>query len=910
MQDAKRAIPFFSVGHRITVVAVVAVLLAGSVCAQDLRRLKECENLLSVAATAELQKDSIEAELRYEECRELAQTHRLPKMEAAALHRLAVIRARNRKFSESANLFRSALKLDPKNALILCDFAQLHADRKDYTEAEKLLKEALDADPNNQKILFNLGTIVASQRSERHTEGLRYLKLAVGESEAYRELAKIYRAQGDVSRAEFAEQKAKDAGNKASSGSLAGNNYPTPPEVIGRNRQEIIDSKTREIIGVQQQPSAPVTYIPFIPAPVSPATGQPATSSSEEPVVVPAPAATPLPWSSTPPVDPFAELMRPQPPAMSPVRKLEPPPAVSAFSQTSVRALPNYSETLPGNPPAVQNNIHDPFAPIQTVEPPGIPTQDNRSPTPGFLIISRPGENAVNPSQPPYSPISNAPKMETTSIRVLPTIPGPSGETKSAERKVQENKTANNVGNPLRTIHFGDTGLPDSAANVSILASLPSYSAVGGSEIARIDQNIAKEQPDSVSKKTELRQSPAPNGTITREFKPLPVREVDVLQSPSSVIVRRDVPRSGTQSAPLESGAKQPVAATPESGYAKIIQSDRRFSSANAPEVLEFGFAKNDLKPPEKPVVAVVRPLEQNAPPQVAHSVVRLPQVVSKGVDNDSVSPQTAMANPVYIVPTVVPVPAEPLPLEPAPTFTDVREPVMVAVVPHDPFPLIVNDSPRFAEVRDIKPQIPAPITEPTQEPARVAIVPARPVPVIADAIPSPRFTEVKNIEPRILPLSEPTAVAHLPADPFLMVANDPARFAEVKRIEPQTLGVTQPPIAALPADPFVVASNPVPKFTEVKRPELPQQTPVAALPINRSHEMPSPPVLAETKQPEPLPRVSPVPVEVPQLAAVQTVPILSAPVREEPAGFASTRRTELRMAVSDGQAGFARSRR
>jgi len=101
-----------------------------------------------------------------------------------------------------------------------------------------------------------------------------------------------------------------------------------------------------------------------------------------------------------------------------------------------------------------------------------------------------------------------------------------------------------------------------------------------------------------------------------------------------------------------------------------------------------------------------------------------------------------------------------------------------------------------------------------------------------------------------------------------------------------------------------------LPKFTEVKRPEPPQQTTAAALPINRSSEKDSPLVLADAKKPESLPRVSPVPVEVPQSAAVQTVPILSAPVREEPAGFASTRRAELRMAVSDAQTGFARSRR
>ncbi len=43
---------------------------------------------------------------------------------------------------------------------------------------------------------------------DRQTEGLRYLKLALGDALAFRELAKVCRAAGNADQAEFAEQRA------------------------------------------------------------------------------------------------------------------------------------------------------------------------------------------------------------------------------------------------------------------------------------------------------------------------------------------------------------------------------------------------------------------------------------------------------------------------------------------------------------------------------------------------------------------------------------------------------------------------------------------------------------------------------------------------------------------------------
>jgi len=169
MQNAMRVIPF-CLGHQIALALVASVFCAGALCAQEMQRHRECEAMFATAVRAEYQNDLIEAELRYEECRDFAQRHRLPKLEAASLHRLAVIKARSKQFPESVALFRGALDLEPRNALILRDFAQLFVERKDYAEAEKLLRRALDADPDDQKTrsnLDNLASLIAMQRADR-----------------------------------------------------------------------------------------------------------------------------------------------------------------------------------------------------------------------------------------------------------------------------------------------------------------------------------------------------------------------------------------------------------------------------------------------------------------------------------------------------------------------------------------------------------------------------------------------------------------------------------------------------------------------------------------------------------------------------------------------------------------------
>ena len=407
-------------------------------------------------------------------------------MEAASLHRLAVLRARNKKFTESAELFRRAIALDPKNAVILCDFAQLYADRKDYEEAERLLKNALNLDPNNQKVLMNLGILIASQKNERETEGLRYLKLAVGEAEAYRELAKVYRRKGDVGRAEFAEQRAKLADNQPTpSTTLAAEDVSvrppqpsahqpqTPPEVVNRVRQELTDLETRKAIADTQRYTAtpPVPRQPFIPAPTG-------TTSQEKIKVIPSETATvkTIPFPSIPNESPGRMVAtQPPPPVDTPLDPFSP-----ALTQepSAVVPLPVAQTTTDQLGPLLVIQSSDRSKMLDTitfVRATEKKSTNSNSPEPQLLKISP--AKTVEPKtdegkQFPVTEELNR-QMSVPPIRMLPN---------------GENKVGRSEGNnPLRQIPPGGAGLIDPSTETPTIASLPSFSSVGGKKVSVIN---------------------------------------------------------------------------------------------------------------------------------------------------------------------------------------------------------------------------------------------------------------------------------------------------------------------------------------------------------------------------------------------------------------------------------------
>ena len=819
MQDEKRTIPFFRLYHWIAIVATTLVFFACSVCAQDTRqRQQECERLFSAAVTAERQSNPIEAELRYEECRTLAQKHRLPQMEATATHRLAVAKARNNKFAESVNLFRQAINLDPKNALILCDFAQLYTDRKDFGEAEVILKNALNIDPNNSKVLYNLGIVIAS-RGERQTEGLRYLRLAIGEAEAYREIARIYRSQGDISRAEFAEQKAKLAdsqptpspvlasapsGNDAVSARPAQRepHKPTPPEVVNRVQQELVELQVREVAEVQQN----------ITATTLPAT---ATSVMPEKMAV-APVATAAVLKALPPtgqpVDPFATVMQQQESPPTSVRRLELPPVDSSLAPSTVRTLPKHSEPLPVVPSSDQSVASS--NPASAPNPVSAPMVENKPVSENVSDnVSVPQLVKIKPSPPTETKlplrtlvVSETTRQTDTARQIdLPSVRASSTSDGRAERA--------EAVNPLRKISAERSGLIDPDAETSLIAVLPSYSAVGIRKILRTDQNDLPERTDNAlianapnatepqpDKATVIRTIEAAEKTEdSPTIKPLPVRNIEELKSPPAVVVRRDKPVSGF--APLNSGTRTNASfapnvrseqsVPPDSEPTRMSLSGSRFSTATTPEVLSFAprreptpaihteAALADVIPADKPVEVAVVPLEADTPSFVTFSPVRLPQITASNVT--PAAPPTPAAVPTYPLP---------IPVDDQPKLAEVRKietrpsalptPGLSVLPAVEPAP-VVSNPPSLASARPATTPLPA-FVPPTTEPIQPAPVVSNP-PSLASArrattpVPTSLFPAMEPVEPFLFTGDLPSldVMEVFPTSPFELARGAPA---------------------------------------------------------------------------------------------------------------------------------------
>ena len=199
------------------------------------------DHLLTQGVSAERQGDLNVAEECYRQLLQTTGNAESDQTRILPLHRLAVLNAKRKKFEESEQFFQQAVRLDGNNISLLSDFAQLQFDRKQYRDAEIILKYAFLLEPENTRILYNLGYSVALQQ-DRQTEGLRYLKLALGETRALRELATIYRILGENEQAEFAEQRAAQQEQRFKSTGRT----PEPPSLEAR--KELYEQIKRELI--------------------------------------------------------------------------------------------------------------------------------------------------------------------------------------------------------------------------------------------------------------------------------------------------------------------------------------------------------------------------------------------------------------------------------------------------------------------------------------------------------------------------------------------------------------------------------------------------------------------------------------------------------------------------------------
>lgn len=155
-------------------------------CNED-RRLMEkqiADVQLSLARTLEIQGEIDEAIDAYSKAIEKSPE------QATGYWRLAVLNDRRANVQESSRLYRQAIKLDPKNADIHCDYGySLYLQRR-WAEAENELRQALALAPKNRRAHNNFGLLLA--QTEWFEEALAEFRQAgCSEDEAHVNLAFI-----------------------------------------------------------------------------------------------------------------------------------------------------------------------------------------------------------------------------------------------------------------------------------------------------------------------------------------------------------------------------------------------------------------------------------------------------------------------------------------------------------------------------------------------------------------------------------------------------------------------------------------------------------------------------------------------------------------------------------------------
>lgn len=117
--------------------------------------------------------------------------------DAAICHRLAVVYARMGNHKQADAFFRRALKQEPRNAELLCDYGYALSLRNELKAAEQLLQQALRTRPMHKRSLNNLAAVMGKQG--RFDECLRTYRRVVSNAQAHANVAYIHAQRGEGS---------------------------------------------------------------------------------------------------------------------------------------------------------------------------------------------------------------------------------------------------------------------------------------------------------------------------------------------------------------------------------------------------------------------------------------------------------------------------------------------------------------------------------------------------------------------------------------------------------------------------------------------------------------------------------------------------------------------------------------
>lgn len=370
------------------------------------------EQLFERGREAERKQDWVTASAAYRQCFDEYNDKTPPEIRGAALHRLAVSKARLRQYDESERLFREALPLVGENAEFACDFGQMFYDQGHYVDCEEVLTSARKFANDDPRLNYRLGYAIAMQK-DRQIEGARYLKRSLGEAEGFEELAKIFDGMNEEAKADLARQKAKDVRTRQApqAGAPVVQN-PVPQNFTPQN--PIAQSPITPNFADQN----PMAQNPFPKSGSFPAQGSP-SQSTQNPALAQGPQS---PQSQQGPYSVQAVIPQGAPLVSSPEI-----PSANRPSTLPNHAPPNHSaENIASNENAVLPRRYSPLSQGVTVSPSpqpetAVPTSPSPSDFPFSEIAQDINSQSETPSDAKFPKPSKEPK-DFAKENILPQI--------------------------------------------------------------------------------------------------------------------------------------------------------------------------------------------------------------------------------------------------------------------------------------------------------------------------------------------------------------------------------------------------------------------------------------------------------------------------------------------------------
>jgi len=131
---------------------------------------------------------------------------------AFAYSQLGELALQKNQFEASNRYFEESIKHNPDLEVYGKYGESLFRLQGNYVGAETLFRQAMTLAPNDLRFQLQLGRTLAYQK--KYQAGLGYLKTAIGEQQAYDEIAKIYHQHGEYERAALAMTKAHESQNR------------------------------------------------------------------------------------------------------------------------------------------------------------------------------------------------------------------------------------------------------------------------------------------------------------------------------------------------------------------------------------------------------------------------------------------------------------------------------------------------------------------------------------------------------------------------------------------------------------------------------------------------------------------------------------------------------------------------